>query len=80
MAVGRQATRRRAVSSGAATQHGLAHERQPVAAEVHVVATDEVIARGGYGSPTLFVGGDDMYFGRDRLPLVREAVLRRRAA
>ena len=25
--------------------------------------------------PTLFVGGDDMYFGRDRLPLVREAVL-----
>jgi 2-hydroxychromene-2-carboxylate isomerase len=42
--------------------------------------TDEVIARGGFGSPTVFVGGDDMYFGRDRLPLVREAVLRRRAA
>jgi 2-hydroxychromene-2-carboxylate isomerase len=39
--------------------------------------TDEVIARGGFGSPTLFVGGDDMYFGNDRLPLVREAVLRR---
>ena len=41
--------------------------------------TDEVIARGGFGSPTVFVGGGDMYFGRDRLPLVREAVLRRRA-
>jgi len=41
--------------------------------------TDEAIARGGFGSPTLFVGGDDMYFGNDRLPLVREAVLRRRA-
>jgi 2-hydroxychromene-2-carboxylate isomerase len=40
--------------------------------------TDEVIARGGFGSPTLFVGGDDMYFGNDRLPLVRAAVLRRR--
>ena len=39
--------------------------------------TDEVIARGGFGSPTIFVG-DDMYFGNDRLPLVREAVLRRR--
>ncbi|WP_395699708.1 2-hydroxychromene-2-carboxylate isomerase [Aquabacterium sp.] len=39
--------------------------------------TDEVIARGGFGSPTIFVGGDDMYFGNDRLPLVREAVLRR---
>jgi 2-hydroxychromene-2-carboxylate isomerase len=42
--------------------------------------TDEVIARGGFGSPTIFVGGDDMYFGNDRLVLVREAVLRRQAA
>ena len=38
--------------------------------------TDAVIARGGFGSPTIFVGGDDMYFGNDRLPLVRAAVLR----
>jgi 2-hydroxychromene-2-carboxylate isomerase len=42
--------------------------------------TDEVIARGGFGSPTIFVGGDDMYFGNDRLDLVRDAVLRRQAA
>jgi 2-hydroxychromene-2-carboxylate isomerase len=40
--------------------------------------TDEVVARGGFGSPTVFVGGDDMYFGNDRLGLVREAVLRKR--
>jgi 2-hydroxychromene-2-carboxylate isomerase len=40
--------------------------------------TEEVIARGGFGSPTVFVGGDDMYFGNDRMPLIREAVLRRR--
>jgi hypothetical protein len=26
----------------------------------------------------MFVGGDDMYFGNDRMPLIREAVLRRR--
>jgi 2-hydroxychromene-2-carboxylate isomerase len=32
--------------------------------------TDELIARGGYGSPTLFINVDDMYFGNDRLPLV----------
>ena len=32
--------------------------------------TDELIQRGGYGSPTLFINGDDMYFGNDRLPLV----------
>jgi 2-hydroxychromene-2-carboxylate isomerase len=38
--------------------------------------TEEVIARGGFGSPTMFVNGDDMYFGNDRLPLV-EAALRR---
>lgn len=38
--------------------------------------TEEVIARGGYGSPTIFVNGDDMYFGNDQLPLVEAAVLR----
>ena len=35
---------------------------------------DEAIARGAFGAPTFFVG-DDMYFGNDRLPLVRAAVL-----
>jgi 2-hydroxychromene-2-carboxylate isomerase len=39
-------------------------------------ATDELIARSGFGSPTMFVNGTDMYFGNDRLPLVREALLR----
>lgn len=38
--------------------------------------TDEVVARGGYGSPTIFVDGADMYFGNDQLPLV-EAALKR---
>jgi 2-hydroxychromene-2-carboxylate isomerase len=42
--------------------------------------TDDVIARGGFGSPTIFVDGDDMYFGNDRLDLVRDAVQRRQAA
>ena len=36
--------------------------------------TEELIARGGFGSPTIFVDGDDMYFGNDRLVLVREAL------
>ncbi len=40
--------------------------------------TDELIARGGFGSPTIFLG-KDMYFGNDRLVLLREAVLRRNA-
>ena len=38
--------------------------------------TDELIRRGGFGSPTMFVNGADMYFGNDRLPLVRAALLR----
>lgn len=38
--------------------------------------TQELIDRGGFGSPTLFVNGDDMYFGNDRLALVIEAVRR----
>ncbi len=41
--------------------------------------TDELIERGGFGTPTIFVGVYDMYFGNDRLGLVREALLRRRA-
>jgi 2-hydroxychromene-2-carboxylate isomerase len=41
--------------------------------------TEELIARDGYGSPTIFVDGDDMYFGNDQLPLV-EAALKRTAA
>jgi 2-hydroxychromene-2-carboxylate isomerase len=38
--------------------------------------TDELIRRGGFGSPTMFVDREDMYFGNDRLPLVRDALLR----
>jgi 2-hydroxychromene-2-carboxylate isomerase len=43
------------------------------------VNTDELIARGGFGSPTIFVAGSDMYFGNDRIPLVRHALAARRA-
>lgn len=38
--------------------------------------TEEVIARGGFGSPTMYVNGTDMYFGNDRLPLVEAALMR----
>ncbi|HEY6599903.1 MAG TPA: 2-hydroxychromene-2-carboxylate isomerase [Pseudomonadales bacterium] len=34
------------------------------------INTDELINRGGFGSPTMFLDGDDMYFGNDRLPLI----------
>ena len=36
--------------------------------------TEEVIERGGYGSPTIFVDKTRMYFGNDQLPLVEFAL------
>ncbi len=36
--------------------------------------TEELIARGGFGSPTMFIDDDDMYFGNDRLVLVEHAL------
>jgi len=38
--------------------------------------TEELIARGGFGSPTMFVNETDFYFGNDVLPLVRAALMR----
>ncbi len=36
--------------------------------------TEDLARRGGYGSPTFFVNDDDMYFGNDRMPLIRAAL------
>lgn len=36
--------------------------------------TEEVIERGGYGSPTIFIDKTRMYFGNDQLPLVEFAL------
>jgi len=52
-------------------------EQQPIKDTLRA-NTQELMDRGGFGSPTIYVGGDDMYFGNDRLPLVREALRRRR--
>ena len=32
--------------------------------------TQELVDRGGFGSPTMFLDSDDMYFGNDRIPLI----------
>lgn len=54
----------------------LARASAPAIKEKLRANTDEVIARGGFGSPTMFVNGTDMYFGNDRLPLVEAALSR----
>ncbi|MCW0236082.1 MAG: 2-hydroxychromene-2-carboxylate isomerase [Ferrovibrio sp.] len=67
------------VVAEAATRAGLDPARlaqaitEPGVKEQLKANTDELIARGGFGSPTLFVNGE-MFFGNDRLPLVREAL------
>ena len=45
---------------------------QPEYKERLRVTTEELAARGGFGSPTLFLNGDDMYFGNDRLGLIAQ--------
>ena len=42
--------------------------------------TDEAIARGAFGSPTIYLDKTDMYFGNDRLPLIRAALMRKKTA
>ena len=39
-----------------------------------IAITEEAVARGVFGAPTMFVGGQ-MFFGQDRLEFVREALL-----
>ena len=59
---------------------GLDGETMQAAAQTDAVKallrsnTEEVIARGGYGSPTIFVDKTRMYFGNDQLPLVEFAL------
>lgn len=75
-----------AVLAGICERVGIDHEAffkgiaDPAIKEQLKINTDEVMARGGYGSPTIYLDKTDMYFGNDRLPLIREALLRRKAS
>ena len=61
-------------------QVGLDHDRffSAIASQAYKdklrESTDEVMARGGFGSPTMFLDGGDMYFGNDRVELVRARI------
>jgi len=74
------------VLSGICKKVGVDAERlfagigQPAIKDQLKANTDEVMARGGFGSPTIFIDRTDMYFGNDRMPLIREALLRRKAS
>lgn len=57
----------------------LAEASSPAVKAALRANTEELVARGGFGSPTIFVDRTDMYFGNDRLPLVEAALRRGRA-
>jgi 2-hydroxychromene-2-carboxylate isomerase len=52
----------------------LASAASPQAKAALLANTDELMERGGFGSPTLFIDGTDMYFGNDRMELVAAAL------
>ncbi len=62
---------------GVNTDQFFAGIATPAVKETLKANTDDVIRRGGFGSPSIFLDGTDMYFGNDRLPLIREALQRR---
>ena len=45
-------------------------ESDPIKARLRA-NTEEVIARGGFGSPMIFLNETDLFFGQDRLELIR---------
>jgi 2-hydroxychromene-2-carboxylate isomerase len=62
-------------ASGFDAVHILARSQEPVIKAKLAANTERSVARGTFGSPTFFVG-DDIYFGKDRLRDVEEAITR----
>ena len=60
-------------SGGFAPAEILALVKDPEVKAALKTNTDEALARGVFGAPTMFVGGE-MFFGQDRLDFVREAL------
>ena len=66
-------TARALVSAGFDPEQAQALAQQQEAKAALRAITDEAVARGVFGAPTVFVG-DEMFFGQDRLDFVREAL------
>ena len=47
---------------------------EPAIKEALRANTEEAVRRGAFGVPTFFLDGDDMYFGSDRAPTLRQAM------
>ena len=73
-----------AVIAAALTTAGLPADRlialtgDPAIKEALIANTNAAVERGVFGAPTFFVG-EEMYFGKDRLREVEEAIVAARA-
>ena len=74
-----QASEVAALVEAALAPHGLSAEAfvalvsDPEVKAALITRTDEAVARGVFGAPTFFVGGQ-MHFGQDRLDFVQQAL------
>ena len=59
--------------AGLDAEHVFTHANTPEIKDALKTSTEEAIARGAFGAPTLFVG-DEMFFGQDRLDWVESAL------
>jgi 2-hydroxychromene-2-carboxylate isomerase len=59
-----------AEAAGLESDDFLARIADPAIKDQLRVNTEECVQRGGFGSPTVFLDRQDMYFGNDRLPLL----------
>jgi 2-hydroxychromene-2-carboxylate isomerase len=65
--------------SGLPAERILAAIREPDVKAALLANTEDVVARGVFGSPSFFVD-EELYFGKDRLRDVEEEILRRKAS
>ena len=59
-----------AEAAGLETAGFLERIAEPAVKDQLRANTEECVERGGFGSPTLFLDRQDMFFGNDRLPLL----------
>jgi len=62
------------IASGLDAESAIARTRDPTVKARLIANTEMSVSRGAFGSPTFFVG-DAIYFGKDRLRDVEEAIL-----
>jgi len=53
-------------------QEFLLYINDPVTKEKLIKNTQELMDRGGFGSPTFFIDETNMFFGNDRIQLIKE--------